>query len=167
MDTVAEAIGNKQVPQAVFPGTPGYLPPNTPGLVQFQQTVWQGQFPPPDAIERYEVILPGVFDRIVKMAEAQQQAQIVNGQNALSFQRNDIRRAHILAAAVTVAAMVGAVVCAWMKQPYVAAAFLAIPVMSVARALIEASFKRATPAPSPAIVPSPQPQHPPHPSQPQ
>ena len=31
--------------------------------------VWQGQFPPPDAVEKYEAVLPGAFDRIVAMAE--------------------------------------------------------------------------------------------------
>ena len=62
--------------------------------VQAQQTlqVWQGPYPPPEAIERYEKILPGTFNRILTMAENLQQAQIDQSRNAIHFARQDTRR---------------------------------------------------------------------------
>jgi hypothetical protein len=47
------------------------LPGFQPIAAQQTMQVWQGQFPPPDAIERYEKVLPGCFDRLLKMAENQ------------------------------------------------------------------------------------------------
>ncbi|HUC12454.1 MAG TPA: DUF2335 domain-containing protein, partial [Stellaceae bacterium] len=40
-------------------------------LMGAQQSVrlWQAPYPPPEAIERYEKVLPGSFDRMIKMAE--------------------------------------------------------------------------------------------------
>src|ERR1700722_7370195 len=61
-------------------GVPGQIVPANPlqpGQVLFQfgvpqpsilQQSWQGPYPPPHAIERYERALPGFFDRIVSMA---------------------------------------------------------------------------------------------------
>ena len=50
---------------------PVFLPMPAGQLSQVQQTVqlWQGQYPPPEAIEHYEKVLPGSFDRMIAMAE--------------------------------------------------------------------------------------------------
>ena len=39
-------------------------------------TSWTGPIPPPDALERYEAILPGTADRILSMAETQMEHRI-------------------------------------------------------------------------------------------
>ncbi len=57
-----------------------------------QLHVWEGQFPPPEAIERYERILPGAFDRIIAMAEASQQAQSADTKRAHDYAQADTRR---------------------------------------------------------------------------
>ena len=36
-------------------------------------TVHVGQLPPPETVERYELVMPGAFDRILTMAEQSQQ----------------------------------------------------------------------------------------------
>jgi uncharacterized membrane protein len=43
--------------------------------VAAQVQLWQGQFPPPDALERYEKLLPGAFNRMMVMAETAQTNQ--------------------------------------------------------------------------------------------
>jgi hypothetical protein len=55
------------------PGTPLALPGGMPVLLgqqaQISTQIWQGQFPSPASVEHYENVLPGSFDRIIKMAE--------------------------------------------------------------------------------------------------
>lgn len=51
---------------------------------EIQQVYYQGPLPPPNALEKYENILPGSAERILRMAEAQaihrqkQEEKIVN-----------------------------------------------------------------------------------------
>jgi len=112
-----------------------------PGILGVQQRkqiqVWQGQFPPPDALERYEAILPGAFDRIITMAEQAQAAGIEQNKQANAYFRADVRRAHWLGAGVTVLAMIGALIALRMGSQTVAGLFLSVTVISVARALVE------------------------------
>jgi uncharacterized membrane protein len=98
---------------------------------------WQGPYPPPEAIERYEKILPGTFDRILSMAERMEAAQIAQSADALRNQADDVRRAHYLGAGLGVLAIVGAIVMGFAGQPWLATAFLAVPVMGLARAFVE------------------------------
>ena len=110
--------------------------------VVLQAQFWQGQFPPPDAVEVYERVLPGSFDRMIRMAERQQDAQIDLSGHALRGTRDDTRRGQWLGAGITAGAVVGAVVCAVIHQPVVAGLLVAVPVMSVARAMIESARGR-------------------------
>ena len=120
--------------------------------MQYQQVQsWQGPFPPPDAIRSYEETLPGAFDRILKMAEEAQRAQRHSVFSAQELAAADTRRGQCLGAAITALAMVGAAVCAWIGQPWVAGGFLSVPVMAVAKALVD-SRKRLE-APSNAETP--------------
>jgi uncharacterized membrane protein len=118
--------------------------------VGLQQThVWQGQFPPPDAIERYEAVLPGAFDRLMKMAEEQQAAQIAQAKQANDYHRADIRRGHWLGAGVTLIAMSCALIALDMGSVVVATLFLSVTVMAVGRALIETTRSQQSKSSSP------------------
>jgi uncharacterized membrane protein len=125
------------------PGVPPNIPLGAPGFAVQQVQVWQGQFPPPEAIERYEAINPGTFDRLVTMAERQQQAVIESAAEARRFQRADNQRGQYLGFIVTVLAILGAVICGYLGLPWIAAALVGVPVLSVANALIESA--KATP----------------------
>jgi len=76
-----------------------------------QLHVWEGQFPPPEAIERYERVLPGAFDRIIAMAEASQRAQSADTKRAHHYAQADTRRGQWLGAATTWTAMGAALGC--------------------------------------------------------
>ena len=52
------------------------FPAPGPQLMIQQVQHWQSPYPPPEHIKEYEAILPGTFDRIIKMAEEAQRAQI-------------------------------------------------------------------------------------------
>jgi uncharacterized membrane protein len=132
--------------------------PYAAGLVQTQMQVWQSQYPPPDAAERFERILPGSFNRILGMAERLQEGQIEATERGQTYAMRDTRRAHWLGWSIAVLAMFGAVGCMLLNYPWgLAAVFLSVPVMGVAKALIEtATSKLQSPqlqAPTPPTPP--------------
>jgi uncharacterized membrane protein len=103
-----------------------------------------GPYPPPEAVERYEKVLPGSFDRMIKMAEQLQAAQIEETRRALEYAQADSRRGHWLGWWVAIFAMVGAVACLQFNYPWVAAVFLSVPVMAIAKAFVEATKSQAS-----------------------
>lgn len=96
--------------------------------------------------------MAGSFNRIMKMAERQQKAAIEAAAEVRGFQKKDIARGHWLGFGVTVAAILGAAICAYMRQPWVAGALVGVPVLSVAKALVESV--KTTPQPTTVAVPA-------------
>ena len=117
-------------PTAILPGPPQL------GMRRSQLQIWQGQFPPPEAVERYEAVLPGAFARIMEMAEAAQAAQIRQAALTNQYIQWDVRRSHFLGAGVSVLAMGFAIWAIYLHAEWVSALFLSLPVMAVAKALI-------------------------------
>jgi hypothetical protein len=105
------SISPPQAASAYFP-----YPPGT-SLVGQAVQIWQSPYPPPDAVERYEKICPGAFDRILGMACA-----------------------HWLGFVVAIAALIAAIVSLLFgDNPWVAGLCLSVPVMAVAKALIDSA----------------------------
>ena len=122
------------------------IPVAIPPIQQAQVQLWQGQFPPPDAVEKYEKVLPGSFDRMIAMAERLQAAQIEETRRAQDYTRNDLRRGHWLGFSATLLAIVGASACtlvgAIMHENgplWVAGLLVGVPVMAVAKSLVESA----------------------------
>src|SRR5271169_160553 len=88
-----------------------------PGIIQ--QAHWSGPYPPPDAVERYDAVVPGAFDRIIAMAEQLQAAQIDQSRRALDYSHYNGRRGHWLGFVAAILAMGGALFCAWIGSPWV------------------------------------------------
>lgn len=122
-------------------------------LVQQIQT-WHGPFPPPDAVKGYEEVLPGTFERMMRMAEEAQRAQIETMRRAQDFTRRDIARGHWLGWIGMLTAMAGALWCVKLGQPVVAGLFLGLPVMAVFKILVDSI--RAAKAPAVATPQEPQ-----------
>ena len=129
---------------------PPFLPPGIPlprGMqVQIQAQFWQGQFPPPDVIEKYEKITPGSFDRIIQMAEKLQSAQIEETKRAQDYTQKDAARGQRLGFWSIIAAVIGATICA-LYGSYthtsgafaVAGAMIGLPLMGAVKALIDSA----------------------------
>ena len=107
-----------------------------PVIVSTEQRLWQAPYPPPDVAERYERLAPGTFRRLVDMAEREQQANVELSRQAQVFLRRDTRRMHWLGFTVSTVALAGAFVCVLQHEPLVAAVFLSVPVMGLARAFV-------------------------------
>lgn len=125
--------------------------------IQAQQS-WQGPFPPPEAVERYEKTLPGVFNRIVLMAEKMEAAQIEQSAIALENSASEGRRGQYLGAGIGALAIVCAALVGVFGNAWLGAAFLAVPVMGLGKSLVETAFARvngnATSLQSVAAVPT-------------
>lgn len=112
-------------------------------IQQIQQVqVWQGQFPPPEAIERYVALQPDAFDRIIRMAEKGQDATIAASSQAMMLQATDTRRGQVLGFLVTAVAIAGAVALGIYGHAVVAGILVSVPVLSVANALIDSETAR-------------------------
>jgi len=133
--TSADSAGN--VTPAVTPVGTAPLPNGTKVGIAAQVSFWQGQFPPPEAVRTYDEVHPGAWDRIIRMAEKQQDAVISASDKAMDYQQKDTRRGQILGAFVTLACIGGAIYCAIIGQPWVAGGLVAVPVMAVPIALIQ------------------------------
>lgn len=129
--------GSKPNPQSV----PFLLPI---GAQAIQQQLWQGPYPPPEAVERYDKVHPGAFARILTMAENMQAAQIEQSKIALLNAHSDTRRGHWLGSSIGALALIGAVVIGLWGNVWLAAAFLAVPVMGLAKALVESTRQRGS-----------------------
>lgn len=146
--TLAQLIMGALVRPAVpYMGNPALGPPGNqlvlPGIIH-QAQHWQGPYPPPEAVERYGKVLPGSFNRMITMVEQLQAAQIEETRKALDYTQADSRRGQWLGWSVAILAMGGALGCLHYDNPWVAAIFLSVPVMAVAKALID-SAKSQTP----------------------
>jgi uncharacterized membrane protein len=117
------------------------FPPSSQFVVQQVQT-WQSPYPPPEHIKEYEAVLPGTFDRILKMAEQGQAAQIESVRTAQRNLLADSQRGNYLGFIITAAAMGCAMACVAYGAMWIAGLFLSVPVMSVGRALIESAKSR-------------------------
>ncbi|MFT8355283.1 MAG: DUF2335 domain-containing protein, partial [Gluconobacter japonicus] len=152
---VVEAIemGNLSLPPYMAPQNLGQLL----GISRQQQQSWAAPVPPPEAAERFERLCPGAFDRMLTMAEKEQtvqselarkqvdtaakmaEEQVLLAQRAQNFLANDTKRGHWLGAAISAFAMIGSGIAAYCGQQLVALAFIGVPVMTVAIALINAN----------------------------
>src|SRR5579863_1101619 len=114
---------------------PGLLPISAGQLRVQAQVQWQGQYPPPEAIEHYEKVLPGAFTRMITMAEQLQSAQIAESKLVAEYTQRDNRRGHWLGFSAVILAMIAALAALALGYPWVAGAFISVPVMGVAKAL--------------------------------
>ena len=138
----AQPIGPQQLP--------------LPMIARQQIQVWQGPYPPPEALREYEKIQPGAFNRMLTMAEQAQTAQINSIQRAQEHQRRDSKRGQLLGAGISLVAMGLAVYCAMNGQSVVGGLLLSVPVMAVAKALIDGVRAQQAQPPTPAPPEPPQ-----------
>ena len=73
------------------------------------------------------------------MAEQLPTAQIAQSKLALDYSYFNGRRGQWLGWGATILAMGGALFCTWIGSPWVAGVFLSVPVMAVAKALVDAT----------------------------
>lgn len=115
-------------------------------LIAAKSETFEGPLPHPDILARYENILPGIADRIVRMAEAEQNARhsaidqdaknkstlvdIAAKESAGALEAQ--KKGQNIGLAISLVCVLCAIVCALMDKPtIVTCAFLAAPTASL------------------------------------
>ena len=129
-------------------------PPPTSLIAAQKREVFEGPLPHPDILQKYEQIIPGIAERIVQMAEREQdiRAQTVASEDArkdalVALAQNENDRTHralnkgqnVGLFACVIAAFVGMLM---DKNPYVCTGFLAIPTASFIASFMPKLWKR-------------------------
>ncbi len=105
---------------------------------------WQGPLPPPEALQKFDLIVQGGAERLFQMAEVEQQHRIASERAALEA---NIRTSHaeawnaraglLLGWSLSIVALGAAVYAAVIgAHPLVSVALVGIPLMAAVRSLI-------------------------------
>ena len=98
---------------------------------------WSGPLPPPEAIEKYTQIAPGSAERILAMAEKEQEHRIQHEKFALPSAVNESRRGQYSGAGISFAAVVGAIFTAYNGAHWsVPVALVGVPVLGIVKAIV-------------------------------
>ncbi len=108
------------------------------------QTAYSGPIPPAQELGNYNAIVPGAAERILLMAEKNQQHQIDIETLALNSARKDVRRGQIFALIITVSAFSTSIAAMIMGFPFVASVIGSTTVVSLAIAFIKGRDHNST-----------------------
>lgn len=101
------------------------------------QTAYSGPIPPAQELANYNNVVPNAAERILQMAEKNQQHQIDIETLALNSARKEARRGQIFAVLITVSAFFSSIAAMIMGFPSVASVIGGITVVSLAIAFIK------------------------------
>lgn len=125
-DSLQEKL-ESQVGELLPPGSRGEIIRRITTVVQSE--LFQGPIAHPKHLREYEAILPGAADRIIGMAEAQQQHQIGMERLVVDKEYGDRRWGMVLGAGIFVVLIVCAFVSAYNKDDIAAGLFLTATVI--------------------------------------
>lgn len=149
---VAKAV-TAGIPLPPYMAPPNISPVNLIAAMQ-QQHAWNAPVPPPEAAERFEKLCPGSFERMLRMAEKEQDNQIDVSQKQIAIAKNisdqqivlatraqdflarDTKRGHWLGAMISILAMIGSITSEVYQQTAIGVAFLGVPLTTVVIAFI-------------------------------
>ncbi|WP_370868052.1 DUF2335 domain-containing protein [Phaeovulum sp.] len=100
---------------------------------------WSGALPRPEDFAKFGEIVPDAPERILRMAEKEQEHRIALESLIVPANNKAGQRGQWLGAGISVLALVLAVVAVYIGAPWqVAVALVGVPVLSVARSLVTA-----------------------------
>lgn len=109
-------------------------------VAQLQQ--WSGPLPAPADLEKFNQIIPNGADRIVAMAEKEQEHRIEYEKVGLSATISESRRGQYLGSVVSLIAVIGAIYAAHIGAHWsVSIALVGVPVLGLVRAIIRPRSK--------------------------
>ena len=101
---------------------------------------WAGPLPPPSVLQAFDEVVENGAERIVRMAEKEQQHRINCESAELEASVKDFRRGQWLGAALTAACIAGTVYSVYIGvHPSVSIALVGIPIMAIIGKLIKAN----------------------------
>ncbi|MDP2821706.1 MAG: DUF2335 domain-containing protein [Sulfuritalea sp.] len=105
---------------------------------------WSGPLPPPEALARFDQIIPNGAERILRMTEQEQAHRLAAESAALNANIQANREAQAQAktgqfagAIVSILAILSAIASAWLgAHPTVSIALVSVPILGMVKALI-------------------------------
>lgn len=110
-------------------------------LTVIRQESFAGPIPPPQVLKGYEDILPGSADRILKMAENQQQHRIDIEKKAISSQADNSKRGQVFAFIVFILCTIIGIVFAYLGMKTFAGVFLTTTMVTLVALFIGEKVK--------------------------
>lgn len=113
-----------------------------------QQTLitqnWSGPLPPPEALARFDEIIPNGAERILRMTEQEQAHRLASESAALDANiqasretQAQAKRGQTAGAFVSILAILSAIVSAWLgAHPTVSIALVSVPILGMVKALV-------------------------------
>ena len=108
---------------------------------QHEAAIWSGVLPSPEDMERFNAVIPNGAERIMRLAEREQEHRISVEQVLLPQNISAHARGQWLGAAISMLAIVSAALTGYLGvDRLIPIALVGVPVLAVARALVD-SFK--------------------------
>ena len=105
----------------------------------YAERVWSGALPRPEDFAKYAETVPDAPERILRMAELEQRHRIDIDNKIIPAEVAAGRRGQWLGAAISLTALILAVVAFYLGAPWqVSVALVGVPVLSVAQSLVRA-----------------------------
>jgi uncharacterized membrane protein len=124
-------------PQSAQTASPQQQPQHSQSRLIATQTGWSGPLPSPDALDKFNQIIPNGADRIVAMAEREQTHRIDTESRGLTATIAEAKRGQYLGAGISLMALAGAAFTAYIGAHWsVSVAFIGLTILGVVRALI-------------------------------
>ncbi len=103
-----------------------------------KESFFAGPLPPPIIVEKYEEILPGSFDRILKMAEENAKHRIQLDQHEIELEKKMVPKSLEIqksgqnkAYSISIFGILAVILCAYLDQPAVAISLAGITLISL------------------------------------
>lgn len=110
--------------------------PDPQAVVSRQEVSWSGALPPPGALREFDELIPNGAERIMRLTEQETAHRISYEDRALDANIAESRRGQWLGASISILALGCAIGAVALGSPYVAIAFLGVPVFSIIQAIV-------------------------------
>lgn len=104
---------------------------------------WSGPLPPPDALARFNEIVPNGAERIFKMTEAEQAHRITFENTGLVAAIAEAKRGQLLGASISIVSLVSAIISVYLGAHWTVTALLVgVPIMGLAKAIVDSRSQK-------------------------
>jgi len=115
--------------------------PTQQAVVTSQQ--WVGPLPPPEALSRFDAIVPNGAERIFKMAEDEQSHRIESENIGLIASIAEAKRGQVLGATISIISLLSAIISIYLGAHWAVTGLLVgVPIMGLAKAIVDSRSQK-------------------------
>ena len=104
---------------------------------------WSGPLPPPDALARFNEIVPNGAERIFKMTEAEQAHRITFENTGLVAAIAEAKRGQLLGASISIVSLASALISIFLGAHWTVTVLLVgVPIMGLAKAIVDSRSQK-------------------------